>query len=180
MEASLLRISNNTWDRTRVYFRLVSSPRPVSAIRAYLRGLPAELRRIYPRLDLKFLQRIDGRHHDEGVEIRIGVLDAVDCIVIEIGALPGHGYGLTRTNSALPGPCLALRREPRGYIRRKRHQLQVVPSVQRQLDNALVLNDGADGCVVADQQGRVGSHLDRFTDLADLQLEIDTSRQLHL
>jgi hypothetical protein len=27
---------------------------------------------------------------------------------------------------------------------------------------------------------KVGSHLYRFTDLADLQFEIDTSRQLHL
>ena len=55
---------------------------------------------------------------------------------------------------------LPLAGKPSGYIRRQRHQLQVVPAIQWQLHDALVLDHGADGCVVANQQCRVGSDFD--------------------
>jgi hypothetical protein len=42
---------------------------------------------------------------DKSVEIRIGIFDAIERVVIEIGALSGDGYGFARTNAALPRGC---------------------------------------------------------------------------
>ena len=124
-----------------------------------LRGLAAELRRIDAGLHLEFLQRVDRRHHHEGIEIRVGVLHAVERVVIEIGALPGDRNGLRRADAALPRAGLSLAGEARRYVRRQRNQLQVVAAVQRQFHDALVLDDRADRGVVGDQQRRVGAAL---------------------
>ena len=115
-----------------------------------LRGLPSEFRGIDTGLHLELLQCVDRRHHDERIEIRVGILDAVQRVVIKISALPRDRDGLAGTNPALPCACLPLSRESGGDVWRQRHQLKVIAAVQRQLDDAPVLDDGADRCIVGD------------------------------
>ena len=117
-----------------------------------LGGLAAELGRIDAGLHLEFLQRVDRRHDHEGVEIRVGVLDAIERVVVEVGALAGHRNGLGRADAALPRAGLPLTREAGRDVRRQRNQLQIVAPVQRQFHDALVLDDRADGRVFGDQQ----------------------------
>ena len=97
--------------------------------------------------------------HHEGIEIRVGVLHAIERVVIEIGALAGHRNRLGRADAALPRAGLSLAGEAGGDVGRERNQLQIVAPVQRQFHDALVLDDGADGRVFGDQQGRIGAAL---------------------
>ncbi len=145
-----------------------------------LRDFAAEFRRIYARLHLELLQRVNRGQNHERIEIRVGVLDAVQRVVIEIRALPRHRDGLAGTNAALPCACLSLACESGGHVRRQRHQLKVIAPVQRQFDDAPVLDDGADRCIVGDQRPCFTLHFNRLVDLSYLQFDIDSGRLLHL
>ena len=140
----------------------------------------AELGRIDAGLHLELLQRIDGGHHDERIEVRVGVLHAVERVVVEIGALAGNRNRLAGADAALARRCLSLAGESGGDVRRQRNQLQVVAAVQRQFDDALVLDHRADGGVLGGQQRGVSHHLDGFDDFSHLQFDIDAGRLLHM
>ena len=58
--------------------------------------LAAELGRIDAGLNLELLQRVDGRLDDVGVEVRVGVVDAVEREVVEVAALAGDRDVLVR------------------------------------------------------------------------------------
>src|SRR5439155_10055424 len=59
-----------------------------------LGALMPELGGINTDLNFEFLNRVNGRKHDIGIEIRVGVVDAVERVVVEHNALPTRGYGL--------------------------------------------------------------------------------------
>src|SRR5262249_53930284 len=75
-------------------------------------------------------------------EIRVRVFDAIQRVVIEVGALSGDRDRLRGANAALPGAGLPITGESRGYVRRQRDQSQIVAAVQRQLDDAFILDHG--------------------------------------
>ena len=62
---------------------------------------------------------------------------------------------------------------------RERDELEIVAAVQRQLDDPLVVDDGADGGVLGLELNGVGLDGDGFGDLADGEREIETDDLLH-
>ena len=56
-------------------------------------SFPAELRRVNPGLDLEFLESVDRRLQDVGVEIDVGVGDAVQGVVLPRRAPARNGDG---------------------------------------------------------------------------------------
>ncbi len=133
----------------------------------------AELGGIDAGLHLEFLQRVDGRQHDVGVEIGVGVVDAVEREVVEHDALAGDGDRLIGAVATLARTGLAGGGRQRGRVGRERDQLQIVAAVQRQFDDALVVDHGADGGVLGLQLGGAGFDGDGFGHLADGQAEIE-------
>src|SRR6185437_13042637 len=65
------------------------------------------LRRIDADLDFKLLNRINRRKRDVGVEVRVGVIDAVEGVVIEHDSLPAGGDCLRGAITALAGARLS-------------------------------------------------------------------------
>ena len=132
-----------------------------------LRGVVAELGGIDAGLHLEFLQRVDGRQHDVGIEIGVGIVDAVEREVVEHDALAGDRDRLIGAVAALARAGLSGGGRERRGVGRERDELQVVAAVQRQLDDALVVDHGADGGVLGLQLGGAGFDGDGFGDLAD-------------
>src|SRR5438093_13770210 len=77
-----------------------------------LRALMSELRGVNTGLNFELLNRVNRGKDDIGIEIRIGVVDAVQRVVVEHDALPARGYGLVGAVAALPGRGLSRRRSP--------------------------------------------------------------------
>src|SRR5205823_8235432 len=93
-----------------------------------LRALMPELRGVNTDLNFELLNSVNGRKDDIGIEIRVGVIDAVEGVVVEHDALPARGYGLGGAFATLPG--IGLPRERREGVRvgRERDQAQVLPA----------------------------------------------------
>ena len=145
-----------------------------------LRDRPAVLRVEQAGDDVELLQRVHRRQQHVGVEVQVGVLDPVERVVVVVDALAGD---VQREAVALPAHALlALAR--RGTVGRgagdERGELQVVPSIQRQLDDRPVLDDRADRRVRGLQQRRAARDLDHLGELADFQRERDPARAAHL
>src|SRR5262250_1797388 len=73
-----------------------------------LRALMPELRGVNTDLNFELLNGVNGGKDDIGVEIRVGVIDAIEAVVVEHDALPARGYGLGGAVAALP--CTGLPR----------------------------------------------------------------------
>src|SRR5262249_61392584 len=71
-----------------------------------LSALMSELSGVNTNLNFELLNRINRRKNDIGIEIRVGVIDAVERVVVEHDALPARGDGLTGAVTALPGTGL--------------------------------------------------------------------------
>src|SRR5437870_13878649 len=67
-----------------------------------LGALMPELRGINTELNFELLNGVNGRKDDIGVEIRVGVIDAVEGVVVEHDALAARGYGLSGAFATLP------------------------------------------------------------------------------
>ena len=81
--------------------------RAVEGVRARLghdvhlaRG-PSELRRVDAGLHLEFFQRVDRRQEDVGVEVDVGVVDAIERVVVELAPLARNGNLLVGARAAL-------------------------------------------------------------------------------
>src|SRR6266850_724441 len=59
-----------------------------------LGALMPELRRVNTELNFELLNGINGRKDDIRIEIRVGVVNAVERVVVEHDALPARRYGL--------------------------------------------------------------------------------------
>ena len=81
---------------------------PWKAVRArlgddvHLTGGTSELGRVDAGLDLEFLERIDRRQEDIGVEIDVGVVHAVQRVVVELAPLARDRELLVGARAALP------------------------------------------------------------------------------
>ena len=72
-------------------------------------------------------------------------------------------------NPSAPPPPLGSRRHTRHELRK----LQEVAAVQRQRENLLCVDHGAQGCVVALDQRRLAGDLDGLRDLADFERDVE-------
>src|SRR5437016_1524514 len=91
-----------------------------------LGALMPELGGINTDSNFELLNGLDRGKHDIGIEIRVGVVDAVEGVVVEHDALPAGGYGLGGAVAALPGPGLTSRRRERVHIGRQPDKAQVL------------------------------------------------------
>src|SRR5262245_41263592 len=110
----------------------------------HLAGGAAELRRIDAGLYFEFLERVDGRQEDVGVEIDVGVVDAVERVVIELAPLARDGDLLVGTRAPLAITGLPGAREPGADVRAEGDEAEVVAAIQRQFNDPTILDDGAD------------------------------------
>src|SRR5438552_17877876 len=67
-----------------------------------LRALMPELRGVNTDLDFELLNGVNGGKDDIRIEIRVGVIDAVESVVVEHDSLPARGYGLLGAVATLP------------------------------------------------------------------------------
>src|SRR2546427_5432335 len=68
-----------------------------------LRALMPELRGVNTELNFEFLNGVNGRKDDIAIEIRVGVIDAVERVVVEHDALAARRYGLLGAVATLAG-----------------------------------------------------------------------------
>src|SRR5262249_22824488 len=145
-----------------------------------LGALMPELRGVNTDLNFKLLNSVNGRKNDISIEIRVGVIDAVQTVVVEHDALPARGYGLGGAVATLPRIALPRERREGVRVRRHRDQVQVLPAVERQLGDDLVLDPRADGCSLGLQQVSGSRHFDRLANLAHLENDVETHDLLYL
>ena len=145
-----------------------------------LGGVAPELGRVNAGLHLELLQRVDRGQDHVGVEVGVGILDAVQREVVEHDALSGHRDRLVGAVAALARAGLAGGRRDGGDVGRERDQLQIVAAVERQFDDALVLDHGTDGGVLGLQLGGRTRYLDGFGYLSERKGDIQANGLLHL
>src|SRR5947209_2579439 len=145
-----------------------------------LRALMPELRGINTELNFEFLNGVNGRKDDIAIEIRVGVIDAVERVVVEHDALAARRYGLLGAVATLAGIGLPRKRREGVRVRRHRDQVQILPAVQRQLGDDLVLDHGADGCSLGLEQVKRSGNFDRLANLAQLESDVETQYLLYL
>src|ERR1051326_750083 len=145
-----------------------------------LRAFMPELRGVDTDLDLELLNGVNGGKDDIAVEIRIGVIDTVEGVVVEHDALPARGYGLLGAAATLPGVGLPRVRREGVCVRRERDQAQIFPAVQGQLGDDLVLHHCTDSCSLGLQQVRGSRNFDRLANLAQLENHVETHDLLYL
>src|SRR5262245_37730584 len=90
-----------------------------------LRALMSELRGVNTGLNVELLNGVNRGQDDIGIEIWVGVVDAVEGVVVEHDALPARGYGLVGAVAALPGSGLSRPRSERVRVGRHGDQAQV-------------------------------------------------------
>src|SRR5437660_12646499 len=110
----------------------------------HLARLAPEFGGVDTRLHFEFLERVDRGQKDIGVEVDVRVVDAVQRVVVEFAALPRNRQLLIGARAALAIARLTGARELRADVRAQRAELQIVSAIERQLDDASVLDDGAD------------------------------------
>ena len=148
--------------------------------RVDLRDGAAELGAEDARLDFEFLERVDRRQQHVAVEVEVGVLDAVERVVVVVDALAGDVQRKAVPLAAHALLSLCRRRTVRRGARNQRRELQVVAAVQRQLDDAAVLDDRADRGVLRLDHGRVGNDRHDVGQLADGHREREAVRAADL
>ena len=92
---------------------------------------------------------------------------SVQCILNSVAVPSGNGYQNTRSHSE-GARCPGLNSQAR-----KRYQIRHIATIERQIENALGLDDLTNARSSRFNQRRVRLNLDRFTHLADLQRHID-------
>ena len=90
----------------------------------HLAGGASELRGVDAGLHLELFQRVDRRQEDVGIEIDVGVVDAVERVVVELAALAGNGDLLVGARTALAVARLAGTGEAGADVRAQGNQAQ--------------------------------------------------------
>ena len=133
-----------------------------------------------PDSTLNSCERVDRRQQHIAVEVQVGVLDAVERVVVVMDALPGD---VQRKTVALAAHAL-LTLGRRGAVGRgagdQRCQLQVIAAVERQFDDTAVLDDSADRRVLRLYDRRIGHNRHDVCQLADGHRKGKTIRAAHL
>src|SRR3981081_19193 len=97
-------------------------------------------------LHFEFLQGVDRRQEGVGVEVDVGVCDTVERIVVELAALATDREVLSRPASSLAAGCGAAVRIAGIYVGAECDQLDEVSPVERQFNDALIIDYGAERC----------------------------------
>ena len=145
-----------------------------------MRRLAPELGGVNSGLHLEFLQGVDGRQERIGVEVDVGVGDAVEGVVVELAAHAGNREVLRTALSALTAHGGSAIREGGIDVGAQSHELQEIASIERQLDDALIVDYRADRGVLRGKQRSAARHLDGFGHGADPELKIDAGHLLNL
>src|SRR5690242_17305592 len=113
----------------------------------------SKLRRVDANLDLELLNGVDRGKDDIGIEVRIGIVHAVQRVVVEHDALATCRDRLRGAIATLARTGLARALRERIHVGSQRYQAQVLAAVQRQLGNQLVSDYRSDGGVLGLEQG---------------------------
>src|SRR4030095_9037064 len=90
-----------------------------------LSALMPELRGENADLNLELLNRINRGKRDIRIEVRVGVIDAVERVVVEHDALPARRYRLGGAVATLPRTGLPRGRRQSVHVRRERNKPQI-------------------------------------------------------
>jgi hypothetical protein len=145
-----------------------------------LRHIPAKLGAVGARLHLEFLERVHGWLVKIRIEVGIGILHAIERVMIELQPLTGKIELEVRAR-----PASAQSGDRVGWAvdcprRDQRSQLQVVAAVQWQFRDTPVLDHGADGRVLGIEDFPLRRYFDGFGDVAYLQLKVQPRGLIHL
>ena len=138
------------------------------------------LRRVNASLDLKLLNGVDGGQGDVCVEVYVGVIDAIQRVVIKEDPLSAGGNRLVGAITTLTRACLPGRRRQYIHVRGKRYQVQVLAAVQRKFGNDLVVDHRAKRRILCLQQIGVSGNFYTLTGLPHLECDIEPHCLLHL
>ena len=125
------------------------------------------------RQHFEFLNRIHGRTHAGGVQLRIDVVGAVEQETVEI--LPAT----VDAEREIPADGARGSLRCRGGTGRKQCQLEKVSAVERHVQYLAVLDDGAHCRRIAPQIDVPRGHFDAIGERTDLQLRIGTPLLIH-
>ena len=147
-----------------------------------LRHLAPELGGVDAGLHLEFLEAVD--RGQEGIRIKVDILidDPVERVLVVFAALTGDREILRGSVTTLPSGCAAASaaRPVRAHVRDHRHQADEVSTVERQLQDLFILNDGPDRRIRGVDHRSAAGDLDRHLHRAKLQREIQPGRLLYL
>src|SRR5215467_5280517 len=145
-----------------------------------LGALMTELSGVNTGLNFELLNGVNGRKDDVAIEIRVGVIDPVEGVVVEHDALPPRGYRLGGAVATLPGIGLPRLRRECIRVGCECGQVQVFAAVQRQFGDGPVLDHRTNGCRLGLQQVSGRGNFDCVADLAELESDVETDHLLYL
>ena len=146
----------------------------------HLTDASTEFRRIDAALNLELLQRVDRRQQDVGIEVHIGVVHAIECVVVPLAPAATDGQLLCGPIAALAGAGLARIGKTGRHIGRQRDQLQKIPAVEREIHDATIVDNGANRRVFGINHRRAADDLHRLFDRANGEGEIQADCLLGL
>ena len=117
-----------------------------------LSGTATELSGVNAGLHLEFLQRFGGREDYVGVEVGVGIFDAIESEAVIVVALTGNGNVLVGAVTTLAAIGLSSAREPEADVGRQTRKGEIVASVDGQFDYSFLLDDGTNCSVLSLQR----------------------------
>src|SRR5262249_14754617 len=139
-----------------------------------------ELGREDSGLHFELLQSIDRRQDHVRVEVDIRILHTIQCEVVERAPLACDRDILRCTRATLALILLSGSGEAIAHVSTERGKLKEVASVQRHLDDALVLDNRSDCCVLRRDERARTRNLNGLTHLSYLECEVESCRLLDL
>src|SRR5580700_9732866 len=112
-----------------------------------LGGLASKLGGIDAGLHLKFLQGVDRRQEGVAAVVDVGVGDAIQSKVIPLLPLPADGYLRNCGTIATLTRGRPVGAEAGNDVRAQSYQRSEVAPIERQIDDALIVNHSAHSCV---------------------------------
>ena len=145
-----------------------------------LRRTATELRWVNTGLDLEFLEGFSRRIDHVGIEVGVGIFNAIESEAVEIVAHAGNGNILIGTVPALATVGLPSGGETKTHVGCKAGERKIVATVERKFNNSFLLDDGTNRGVFGLQGTRRRGHLNRLADLSQLHHDVDADAGLHL
>src|SRR5262245_10827830 len=154
--------------------------RPSLGSHIHLNGSASKLHGVDAGLDFELFESVDRGPQSVYVVARVGVLDPVKGVVIELAARPGYRERALRPLAALPRRRLTSGALFSRHVRAESNHLQIIAPIERKLDDAFVFDHRPDGRVLGSEQGRATLHLDRFANHANFHAEVDARNRAYL
>ena len=131
-------------------------------------------------MHFEFLESVNRGQDHVRVEVDIRILHAVQREVIERAPLACDSDVLRCARPTLALILLTGAGEPIAHVGTERRKLEEVASVERHLDDALILDDRSDRRVFRRDECCSALHFDGLAHVSNLQSEIDARRKLNL